>query len=260
MPSYAAGALDAAEREALRAHLASGCPRCAVELAETEATVAQLPLALDPVQPSTGARDRLMARVKSSPAGSTAPSSMRIAPPTAPPRSRWLSYAAAACIGALLAALTVQSTYRGIYQTRIARAETDLAAVRQQLADANTSFAQLKQMVNSPDLRLVAFQPTDVQREASGRILWDREGKQWHISVFDMKPPKPGQAYELWFFGADKKPVPGPMLRVDERGRGTMTVDVPQDIGPITLAAFTNEPEQGVPQPTGDIHLQTPIE
>jgi hypothetical protein len=255
MPSYAAGALDAAEREALRAHLATGCPRCALELAEAEATVAQLPLALDPVQPSAAARDRLMARVKSSPTTLRALAPMRIAP--APARSRWLSYAAAACVGALLAALTVQYAYRGIYQNRIARAETELADVKQRLANANTTFAQLKQMINSPDLRLMAFQPTDVQREASGRILWDREGNQWHISVFDMKPPKPGQAYELWFFGQDKKPVPGPMLRVDDRGRGTMTVDVPQDIGPITLAAFTNEPEQGVPQPTGEIHLKS---
>src|SRR4051812_26183845 len=156
MLSYAAGALDPAERDAVRAHLADGCPRCAVELAEAEATVAQLPLALDPIAPSAGARAKLMERVKSSTTSTAAP--MRIAPspaPVAPQRSHWLSYAAAACVGAMLAAITVQYAYRNLYQNRIARAESDRAAVMQQLASANVSVAQLQRMINSPDLRLV---------------------------------------------------------------------------------------------------------
>jgi len=256
MLPYAAGGLDPAEREALRAHLSGGCPRCAVELAEAEATVGLLPLALDPIQPSAESRNKLMARVKAS--ADTSPVPMRIPPPAA--RGAWRAFAIAACLGALLSALAVQYAYRSIYQPRIARADAQAAELQRRLGDAQTTFAQLARMIESPDLRLVAFQPTEQHREAKGRILWDRQQNQWHISVFDMKPPPPGQAYELWFFGQDKKPIAGPMLRVDATGRGTMTVDVPKHIGPITLAAFTNEPEAGVPAPTGQIHLQTPIE
>ena len=253
MLPYAAGALDPAEREALRAHLASGCPRCAVELAEAEATVAQLPLALDPIAPSAGARAKLMERVRSS-----TPSTMRITP--APPRSRWLSYAAAACIGALAAALSVQYAYRNIYQNRIARSEAQIAQLEQQLADGRVTLAQLQRMINSPNLRLVGFQPMPVRPEAHGRILWDRDQNKWHINVFDMKPPAPGEAYELWFFDKNKTPHAGAMLHVDERGDGHMTVEVPPEIGTITAAAFTNEKMPGASKPTGQIHLQTPIE
>ncbi len=256
MLSYAAGALDAAEREGVRAHVSTGCPRCAVALAEAEATVSQIPLALEPIQPFPDVRNQLMDRAKLTLDKSTA--SARITPGAH--RSRWGSYAMAACAGALLSALAVQYVYRSVYQPRIARADAQVNELKVRLGDAQTTFAQLARMIESPDLRLVAFKPTEQQRDAKGRILWDRERNQWHINVFDMKPPPPGQAYELWFFGEDKKPVPGPMLRVDATGRGAMTVDVPQHMGPITLAAFTNEPEQGLPAPTGQIHLQTPIE
>jgi hypothetical protein len=274
MLPYAAGALDPAERDAVRAHLASACPRCAVELAEAEATVAQLPLGLDPMPPSAEARAKLMSRVGGAatkmthvptssaavPTAPPAPMRMTPTPPSAPPRRSWPSYAAAACVGALLAAVTVQYAYRGIYENRVARAESQIANLKAELANKDTTFTKMQQMIDSPDLRLVAFQPTEERREAKGRILWDRERNQWHISVFDMQPPAPGQAYELWFFGQDKKPVAGPVLKVDATGHGSMTVDVPRHLGPITLAAFTNEPEQGLPAPTGKIHLQTPIE
>jgi len=255
MLSYAAGALDPAEREALRAHLASGCPRCAVELAEAEATVAQLPLALDPVTPSAGARAKLMERVK----GSATPSTMRITPAATPQRSRWLSYAAAACMGALLAAVTVQYVYHGIYQNRVARLDAKIASMQGELNNRDATIQQIATLIDSPDLRLVALQPTDQQPQARARILWDRARQRWQINVFDVKPPKLGQAYELWFFGQDKKPVAGPMLHVDASGQGKMLVDVPQNIGPITLAAFTNEPEKGVQEPTGDIHFKSEL-
>jgi hypothetical protein len=258
---YAAGALDPAEREAVRAHVAAGCPRCAVELAEAEATVAQLPLALDPITPSAGARAKLMDRVNASTANQAAPP-MRIASEmtAAPARRSWWSYAAAACIGGLIAAIAVQSVYRDIYKDRIARAEADAAQLKQALGDARVQFAQLQRMVNSPDLRLVGFQSTPVRPEAHGRILWDRDKNQWHISVFNMKPPVPGEAYELWFFDKNKKAHPGPMLHVDATGKGDMTVAVPPDIGPITAAAFTNEKMPGVPTAAGQVHLQTAIE
>jgi len=260
--SYAAGALDPAEREAVRAHVAAGCPRCAVELAEAEATVAQLPLALDPITPSAGARAKLMDRVNVSTSSQPAPSSMRITsePAATPARRSWGSYAAAACIGGLIAAIAVQSAYRGIYQNRIARAEAQIAQLKQQAADDKVSLAQLQQMVNSPNLRLVGFQPTAVRPDAHGRILWDRDKNQWHISVFSMKPPAPGEAYELWFFDKDKKAHPGPMLHVDAAGNGNMTVAVPPDVGQITAAAFTNEKMPGVPTAAGQVHLQTAIE
>src|SRR5258707_13429073 len=63
MPLLLVDGLEPAEAAALRAHLASGCTRCASYLAEADATLAYLPYALDPVAPAPVARERLMERV-----------------------------------------------------------------------------------------------------------------------------------------------------------------------------------------------------
>lgn len=62
---YLVDALDLGEQDELRAHLESECPRCAVYLAEAEATIAHLAMAITPVQPRPEIRQRLMQRVKS---------------------------------------------------------------------------------------------------------------------------------------------------------------------------------------------------
>src|SRR3954470_9504448 len=63
MPLLLVDGLEPAEAAALRAHLATGCTRCASYLAEADATLAYLPFALDPVRPAPAARERLVARL-----------------------------------------------------------------------------------------------------------------------------------------------------------------------------------------------------
>src|SRR4051812_29269494 len=91
-----ADALDGAEREALLAHVASGCRGCAGALAEAQATVAQLPLALDRISPPNQARDRLMQRVlaDATSAGATRSRSRGGESGSSP----WLALAAAAAV------------------------------------------------------------------------------------------------------------------------------------------------------------------
>src|SRR3569833_740988 len=63
MPLMLVDALEPADAASLRAHLATGCTRCAAYLSEADATLAYLPFALDPVAPAASARDRLMQRL-----------------------------------------------------------------------------------------------------------------------------------------------------------------------------------------------------
>ena len=63
---FAAGQLEPAEAEELRLHLATGCPTCAGALAEAEATLAQMALAIDPIEPCVETGDALMARIGAS--------------------------------------------------------------------------------------------------------------------------------------------------------------------------------------------------
>src|SRR4051812_2386687 len=64
MPLLLIDGLEPAEAAALRAHLATGCTRCAAYLAEADATLAHLPYALEPVAPRVEARARLMDRIE----------------------------------------------------------------------------------------------------------------------------------------------------------------------------------------------------
>ena len=56
--AYALGALDANERAALEAHLASGCAECAKTLEEARLVVSQLAYLAPPAEPSAMLRAR----------------------------------------------------------------------------------------------------------------------------------------------------------------------------------------------------------
>ena len=61
VPLYAAGALDRTERQALEAHLLSGCGACHSALKDYQSVVALLPLSLSPIKPSPSLKSKIMA-------------------------------------------------------------------------------------------------------------------------------------------------------------------------------------------------------
>ena len=61
VPLYAAGALDRTERQALEAHLLSGCASCHNALKDYQSVAALLPLGLSPIRPSRSLKATIMA-------------------------------------------------------------------------------------------------------------------------------------------------------------------------------------------------------
>ena len=61
VPLYAAGALDRIERQALEAHLLSGCASCHSALKDFQSVAALLPLALSPTKPPRSLKATIMA-------------------------------------------------------------------------------------------------------------------------------------------------------------------------------------------------------
>jgi anti-sigma-K factor RskA len=61
VPLYAAGALDRTERQALEAHLLSGCASCHSALKDYQAVAALLPLGLSPTRPPRSLKATIMA-------------------------------------------------------------------------------------------------------------------------------------------------------------------------------------------------------
>ncbi len=218
---YVTDSLEESERIELRAHLSSGCPKCAGALAEAQATVAHLPMALDPQQAPKSARDRLLSRVVADKSAASAPSAPRARP------GWFLRTAAAACIGAIVAFAVV---YMPMHRKLMPIQADQLQYVK--LAGDATQ-----------------------QPGAHGRVFWDKDHNQWHVYVFDMKPPPAGREFELWFIMPDQKKVKAGMFNVDEKGRGSLFVDVPANMANVAVAAVTDEPMGGVDQPTGKVQL-----
>ncbi|TKB95456.1 MAG: hypothetical protein E8D41_01535 [Nitrospira sp.] len=61
VPLYAVGALDRSERQALEAHLLSGCASCHAALKEFQSVAALLPLGLSPITPPPSLKATIMA-------------------------------------------------------------------------------------------------------------------------------------------------------------------------------------------------------
>ncbi|MEP6958263.1 MAG: anti-sigma factor [Nitrospirota bacterium] len=67
VPLYAAGALDRIERQALEAHLLSGCTSCHSALKDYQSVAALLPFSLSPARPPRSLKAKIMAERNPSP-------------------------------------------------------------------------------------------------------------------------------------------------------------------------------------------------
>ena len=236
-----ADALSPSERDSIRSHLAGGCPSCNAALAEAEATLAQIPLSLRIELPPSHARDRIMQRVlaharQQKSRGFQADSPWR------------MLTALAACL-----VIGFAATYyfvKPTYQRQVAIRDATISALQQQAAVDQKMLDTLR----AESLQLVALDKTDAQAKAKGRVIWDHDRNMWHVTVFDMAPVK-GRTFELWMITPDGKKHPSITFDVDANGDAMVMAPVPKDIGPIAVAAITDEPPGGVPQPTGAIHL-----
>jgi anti-sigma-K factor RskA len=235
-----ADALARDERESIRAHLRAGCPACTAALAEAEATLAQIPLSLRMEQPSPHVRDRLMQRViatvgKPRPSGANSP---------------WrLLVALAACL--LVGFGVTYTTIKPKYERQLASRDERIAQLQTQTVNDREALDILK----AEHLQMVSLNKADAQPNARGRLIWDRDRDMWHVSVFDMKPPAPGRTFELWYITPDQRKIAAGTFDVDAKGTGSIMVKIPKDIGPLAVAAVTDEPMGGVQVPTGKIHV-----
>jgi len=207
---YAFDQLEPEEAGPLLAHVRSGCPRCAGELAAARTIAGHVALAVPPVSPPPRVKAKLLA----------ATAARRTVP--------WMPAAGAALAAAAITAVAILvPTQRGVN------------ALRAELAAA----------------RVVSMTGTGPQPQAAARIFWDEPKGIWHVYVANMKPSDPGRTYQLWFITPDQRKVSAGTFDVGRGGVGEIVVVVPRELEEIAVAAVTEEPSGGVPQPTGAIQL-----
>lgn len=190
VPLYAAGALDRIERQALEAHLLSGCASCHSALKDYQSVAALLPLGLSPTKPPRSLKATIMAGRNPAPIpAEAAPNEParpslepgewmnHLFPPVAPARSLSLPWA----LG--LAALLIMavggyfawnvSTQRSIDTLNIKQLEaslkeksTKLAAVHREVGDQAKALAELRNEIQQRTNEAAEAKEQLAQREA----------------------------------------------------------------------------------------------
>jgi anti-sigma-K factor RskA len=245
--AYALGALDAADRAALEAHLATGCQDCAKAVEEARWLVSQLAYLAPEAAPSDMLKGRLMqtVRAEAQAARRSSPSKAGI------PSWMWAGVAA-------LVLLTLYSTWNVQRMRREIQAANERAALilqqRRELQaqlDAEKITAAILVDPASVKIALASSDSQTPQLEA-----------KWHsqlgivLTGQKIAAPSGNRVLQLWLIpkAAGGKPVPSLTVRPDADGKFVLLVSNPPGIMTQTKAlAITEEPEGGSAQPTPPI-------
>ncbi len=239
--SLALGALDATEERALMLHV-DACAICSAELAAMREVIASMPDvpsggSLSPER-SRAIRNSLVERASGK-------------AETAPVRNNWriLSLAASLSLVALGAAYYREYTH--------AASLSESVAIRTAVGDSLAVLVRAKDAqllaITGPGVSVVELTASGI-RAPSARMFWDRATNRWTMYAHGLSPLKPGRAYELWLVTGDTK-IPAGTFKPASDGSATFTATYALEPSQLKAIAITEEPEAGVPAPTGQIIL-----
>ena len=187
VPLYAAGALDRAERQALEAHLLSGCQSCHSALKEYQSVASLLPFGLSPVQAPRALKSKVMAArgnpmvdglLKDAGRRSLEPGEWmnHLFPPIAPARSLTLPWVIG--VGSVLVIL-IAGYFIWTYATQLADDAAKIQRLEATVQEQSANIAGLKHQLSLRERSLAELQ-VDAQRKANDALelksqLMDRE-------------------------------------------------------------------------------------
>jgi len=242
--AYALGALDAAERAAFEAHLATGCPDCTRAVAEARWVVSQLAYLAPEAAPSDMLKGRLMKTVRAEGAETKGAASAKTAIPV------WL--------WAGVAALLLVTAY----------SEWDSVRLRNEIRQTNERTAALLQQRRNLEAQLeIAKREASILMDPSSvKVALTAKNPQmpaleamWHsqmgLVLTGQRVPMPSgkRVLQLWLIpkAPGSKPMPSMTIRPDADGKLMLLVANPPEVMAETKAlAITEEPEGGSTQPT----------
>jgi len=165
--------------------------------------------------------------------------------------AHWLLIAATALLAFTAGYLFKQNSDLARERDNVARERDDLskemAAWRAQVDD-----------IVSPRTRIIAM-VGDETPQANAKVVWDTNGRQWSIYIFDLPAPPSDKDYQLWYVTQSAK-ISAAIFRTNEQGRRDLKLTLPPEalVG-LAATAVTLEPRGGSPQPTGKFYLKASI-
>jgi len=244
----ALGALDAAERQPLEAHV-RGCVECQRRLEEARGRLALLSLSAPDQAPSPRAKQQLLERIQAKP----------VAAPVSGFRA-WLQQASFTfAIASLL--LFASTVWLGYANRELFRLNDDL---RGQIAALHETAERQRQetgraravmdVLSAPDAVRVTLVAAQTRPLPQGRAFYHaRKGLVFTAS--NLQPLPSGKTYQLWLIPTEGKPISAGVFDPDAQGAGAILLPpLPEGVAAKAFAV-TVEPAGGVPQPTGPIML-----
>jgi anti-sigma-K factor RskA len=242
--AYALGALDAPERAALGAHLATGCADCARSIEEARWLVSQSAHLAPEAAPSDMLKGRLMQTVRSE----AQTSKRSTASKGSIPNWMWVGVAA-------LFLATVYSAWNAQrLQREIQRADQIAAAILQHRHELETQLEEAKReaaiLVDPASVKIAL---ASLNRQSPPlEATWH---SQLGIVLSGQKIPAPSGArvLQLWLIpkAPAGKPIPSLTLRPDADGKFVLLVSNPPELMAETKSlAITEEPAGGSSAPT----------
>lgn len=273
---YALGALSQHEARAFEDHLRGGCAACEAEVAEFDKVVTALGYGEAPVATPTYLRDILMGRIereaKTKEGGQSATvvqlSNRRaarqgkaMAATAAMPAYSFVPWAIAAsfAIFSIISFVAWRQIDRSADELReqMTTLRYEVGSNTDQLKAKISELSQINEALgealSTEGVRVISLAGNqEVAPSASAKVYWNTQQNKWIVSA-NLPPPEAGKVYQLWFITADAKVNAG-RLKPDPEGRAFTVVDVPSNIGQITHAGITLEPEGGSDQPTSPLY------
>lgn len=167
LPLYAVGALDRSERQALEAHLLTGCTPCHTALRQYHAVAGLLPYGLQPAVPPPGLKGGVMAALTQGAAPDVARANQQTRPGPemrglrfAWPSLSWAPSPALALLLVLLLAgtggyalsirsrIAAESEHRQRVETALQEETARLASLQQRITEQEQTLAELRQEMN----------------------------------------------------------------------------------------------------------------
>jgi len=188
VPLYAIGALEKTERQALEAHLLSGCMPCRTALKEFQSVAISLPFSLNLVPPPRALKAKIMgARTQVPPTETAAHPSptpslepgewMRhLFPPTSPSTTSFGLALGMVFLGILVLLMfqswkssprvTEETRTRAELQTQVDAANAQLTTLQQQLSDSEESLTQTREELQRRMEELAEIKDQLIHRDA----------------------------------------------------------------------------------------------
>lgn len=243
---YALGALDGEEKQALEAHVRV-CTECAGEVKAARQRVALLGLAAPVQSPPARVKEELLRRARAE----RGPAKVGAVREEARKRGfgfGWLTpaFGVAAVVFAALAGVFWSRDTRDVQ--RIQALEGQLAQVQTHSQEIARASEETNELLEMPGTERVAMMPQPGMVAGRGGVLYN--AKMGMVACAGWLPAAPsGKSYQLWLVPKAGKPM---SLHVFGNGEWTEPMEMHVTPGTQALAfAVTEEPEGGMPQPTG---------